>query len=83
MAFPLMLLRGTPLHANKSKLGLVESNEISHADIPRVQEDITHVVSSPSFTYDDWKRMSAIAADLLKPRGMSYDGSEASRIGMQ
>eukprot|EP00112_Aurelia_sp_Birch-Aquarium-sp1_P015054 Seg3303.2 transcript_id=Seg3303.2/GoldUCD/mRNA.D3Y31 product="putative methyltransferase MJ1487" protein_id=Seg3303.2/GoldUCD/D3Y31 len=80
MAFPLMLLRGTPLHANKGKLGLVESNEISHPDIPRVQEDITHVVSSPSFTYDDWKRMSTIAADMLNSRSMRGQGSADTRI---
>lgn len=65
-AFPLMLLRGTPLYHKKIELGLVESNEMASPEIDRIQEDIPHVVSSPSFTYNDWKDMARIAEDLAK-----------------
>ncbi|CAG8546181.1 1229_t:CDS:2 [Gigaspora rosea] len=63
-AFPLMLLRGTPLHERKAELGLVESFEIALTEIDRVQTDIPHVVASPSFTYEEWKEMSKIAESL-------------------
>ncbi|KAF0549285.1 B12-binding domain-containing radical SAM protein [Gigaspora margarita] len=63
-AFPLMLLRGTPLHERKAELGLVESYEIASTEIDRVQTDIPHVVASPSFTYEEWKEMSKIAESL-------------------
>jgi radical SAM superfamily enzyme YgiQ (UPF0313 family) len=65
-AFPLMLLRGTPMEQNKSNFGLVESNEIASDLIPRQQEDIPHVVSGSSFTYSDWQQMAEIAAALEK-----------------
>ena len=65
-AFPLMLLRGTPLYHQKTQLGLIESNEIASLEIYRLQEDIPHVVSSPSFTYNDWKEMAIIAEVLEK-----------------
>lgn len=65
-AFPLMLLRGTPLYHQKTQLGLIESNEIASLEIDRLQEDIPHVVSSPSFTYNDWKEMAKIAEVLEK-----------------
>ena len=63
-AFPLMLLRGTPLHDRKIELGLIESTEMASLGIDRVQVDIPHVVSSPSFTYADWKTMAERAASL-------------------
>jgi radical SAM superfamily enzyme YgiQ (UPF0313 family) len=64
-AFPLMLLRGTPLHDNKEILGLVESNEIASEYIPRVQSNvIPHVVQSNSFDYNEWKKMAALAERL-------------------
>lgn len=65
-AFPLMLLRGTPLYYQKQELGLVESNEIVSLEIDRLQEGIPHVVASPSFSYSDWKKMAIIAATLEK-----------------
>ena len=52
-AFPLMLLRGTPLYEEKDVYGLVESNEIVSEFIPRIQTDIPHVVSSNTFTYNE------------------------------
>lgn len=65
-AFPLMLLRGTPLYEQKHELGLVESTDVHFDHIPRIQQDIPHVVSSPSFTYDEWLRMGEIAEELEK-----------------
>ena len=63
-AFPLMLLRGTPLHEEKDKLGLVESDEINVPGIDRIQRDIPHVISSPSFSRKDWEKMAEIADGL-------------------
>jgi radical SAM superfamily enzyme YgiQ (UPF0313 family) len=65
-AFPLMLLRGTPLYEQKKELGLIESDDIQFDHIDRVQQDIPHVVSSPSFTYDEWLKMGALAEELEK-----------------
>lgn len=63
-AFPLMLLRGTPLYDRKAALGLVESSDIPELNIDRLQRDIPHVISSPSFTYQDWQKMAQIAENL-------------------
>lgn len=63
-AFPLMLLRGTPLYDNKDKLGLKQSHEIVSEFIPRVQDVIPHVVASQSFDYEEWRRMAALAEKL-------------------
>lgn len=62
-AFPLMLLRGTPLYENKKKLGLVETSDINIA-VDRVQQNIPHVISSPSFTVGDWHIMAKMAESL-------------------
>lgn len=62
-AYPLMLLRGTPLHAAKDKLQLVESSDLN-LSINRIQENIPHVVASPSFSYEDWRSMAEIAETL-------------------
>lgn len=62
-AYPLMLLRGTPLHEKKNELGLVESTDID-LKIDRALKDIPHVISSPSFTYEDWIEMAKIAESL-------------------
>ncbi|CAG8534268.1 16910_t:CDS:2, partial [Dentiscutata heterogama] len=82
-AFPLMLLRGTPLHERKTELGLVESYEVASPKIDRVQTDIPHVVASPSFTYEDWKEMSKIAESLetsAKNISKSFDGKHNVEI---
>ena len=63
-AYPLMLLRGTPLYAAKDQLGLVESNELNLTNIDRVQVNIPHVVASPTFSYDDWCVMAEMAQAL-------------------
>lgn len=62
-AYPLMLLRGTPLYAAKDRLGLVESDTLD-LEIDRIQSNIPHVVASPSFTYEDWETMAAMAEGL-------------------
>ena len=71
-AFPLMLLRGTPLYEQKMQLGLIESTEIASAEINRVQIDIPHVISSPSFTYEEWKEMAKLAESLEKENKSAY-----------
>lgn len=64
-AFPLMLLRGTRLEEQRSKLGLVESMENASSAIDRVQLNIPHVVAHPPhFTYQDWRKMAEISASL-------------------
>jgi radical SAM superfamily enzyme YgiQ (UPF0313 family) len=62
-AYPLMLLRGTPLHDMKHELGLIESTDID-LKIDRAQDGIPHVIASPSFTYADWSEMAKIAESL-------------------
>ncbi len=63
-AFPLMLLRGTPLFDMKKTLQMVESDEINLEKINRLQTDIPHVISSYSFDKSDWEQMAKIAQDL-------------------
>lgn len=43
---------------------MVESNEVVDENIPRIQTDINHVVSSYSFNYVEWKKMSELSAKL-------------------
>lgn len=62
-AYPLMLLRGTPLYDRKAKLGIVESTDVNVA-VNRVQTNIPHVISSDSFTVEDWQAMAAMAEAL-------------------
>jgi len=62
-AFPLMLLRGTPLYDKKEEYNLVESSDLQ-INNSRVQENIPHVIASDSFTYDDWQQMASLAAGL-------------------
>ena len=64
VAFPLMLLRGTPLYYQQHKLGLVQGTDIAHPILDRVQKFIPHVVTTPSMTYNDWMTMANIAASL-------------------
>lgn len=63
-AFPLMLLRGTPMYDRKAEFGLVESHEMASPEINRIQTGIPHVVASNSFTYKDWQEMAKIAEEL-------------------
>ena len=52
-AFPLLLLRGTPLHGRKDEFGLVED-----------ESDIPQVVAAPTFTRCDHENMASIAQEL-------------------
>jgi radical SAM superfamily enzyme YgiQ (UPF0313 family) len=54
-AFPLLLLRGTPLHGRQQELGLVED-----------QSDIPQVVSAPTFTRDEHFKMAEMADQIAK-----------------
>ena len=56
--FPLMLLRGTKLFSRATELGLVSSSDENLDLSHRVGSGIPHVVSSPTFTVDDWKFMN-------------------------
>lgn len=64
VAFPLMLLRGTPLYYQREKFGLIEDTDIAHPLIDRIQKFIPHVVTSPSMSYRDWRTMANIAVSL-------------------
>lgn len=64
VAFPLMLLRGTPLYYQKKKFGLIEGTDIAHPMLDRIQKFIPHVVTTPSMSYRDWITMANIAVSL-------------------
>lgn len=70
-AWPLMILRGTPLDsANvRQQFGLKERNICASEEIDRVQINIPHVVGSSTFTEEDWKEMANIAEHLAKSEG--------------
>eukprot|EP00978_Attheya_sp_CCMP212_P013180 scaffold33078_cov48-Attheya_sp.AAC.2 len=63
-AFPLMLLRGTSLHDQKTELGLVESSDIKLQSSSRIYNDIPHVIESPSFSRSQWHKMAEMAEAL-------------------
>lgn len=67
-AWPLMLLRGTPLDsiADRRKYCLKEKMIDASEDIDRVQVNIPHVVESSTFNESQWKEMSAIASLLAQ-----------------
>lgn len=57
-AFPLMLLRGTSLERERSRWGLEESSEL-----------IPIVISSHTFSEQEWRRMEALAEALRRTEG--------------
>lgn len=61
VAWPLMLLRGTALHARARELRLVTSDAAGVDVTARVGSPIPHVVASPSFSVGDWKEMASMA----------------------
>ncbi|KAJ3438792.1 anaerobic magnesium-protoporphyrin ix monomethyl ester cyclase-related [Anaeramoeba flamelloides] len=67
-AFPLILLRGTPLFYEKKKLQLIEKANIQHPLLENIQEFIKHVCSSPTMTFEDWYAMADIAYGLLQKK---------------
>lgn len=42
----------------------MESTEIDPLNIERIMHDIPHVISSPTFSYEDWKVMARMAESL-------------------
>jgi radical SAM superfamily enzyme YgiQ (UPF0313 family) len=73
-AWPLMLLRGTELYEKKSELGLIENYERAFESEDenegRLQNNIPHVISSPWFSYEDWKEMSRISEILNRDNNL-------------
>ena len=67
-AWPLMILRGTPLDSleMRQKFRLRERDICASEEIDRVQIDIPHVVESSTFTEQEWKEMANIAEYLAK-----------------
>jgi len=68
-AFPLMLLRGTPMYYAKNRYGLVESSDLSAAllrtsGIDRQYIDIPHVIEGATFSLTDWMHMLDMANKL-------------------
>jgi radical SAM superfamily enzyme YgiQ (UPF0313 family) len=70
-AWPLMILRGTPLDTPKmrGKYQLKEKIISASEKIDRVQLGIPHVISSSTFSFEDWKKMANIAALLADTEG--------------
>ena len=70
-AWPLMILRGTPLDTEEQRkgYGLVERSIGVSEEIDRVQVDIPHVVTSSTFSSEDWLKMGEIAELLAKTEG--------------
>lgn len=70
-AWPLMILRGTPLDTKEQResYGLVERAIGVSEEIDRVQVDIPHVVASSTFSSDDWVNMGEIASLLARTEG--------------
>ena len=67
-AWPLMLLRGTPLDSleMREKYQLKERNICASEEIDRVQINIPHVVESSTFNESEWRKMAEIANTLVK-----------------
>ena len=63
VAFPLMLLRGTPLYYRKEELKLVEGVRF-FTDEHRISDNIPHVISTLTMTEDDWWKMGEISGQV-------------------
>lgn len=63
VAFPLMLLPGTEMYALKNTNGIVEK--------PLGEFQIPHVISSPTFTENEWLKMDELAGKL-NPNGRLF-----------
>ena len=70
-AWPLMILRGTPLDTRMMRevYSLKEMLISASDEIDRVQVNIPHVVSSSTFSYEEWVVMTKIAALLARTEG--------------
>lgn len=83
-AWPLMILRGTPLDTNmvREAYGLKEMSISASDEIDRVQVNIPHVVSSSTFSYEEWVKMTKIAALLAKTEGQHPDSIDLKDASM-
>lgn len=71
-AFPLMLLRGTPLEQQKKTLGLIESEDAPFPDSSqtnRIKDGIRHVIASSTFSIQEWKQMAEVSSFLEQTEG--------------
>lgn len=76
-AWPLMLLRGTPLEAEKEKYGFEESEEeeglpegtTGFAQTERIVKSMPHVVKSNTFSRKEFQEMAKIAKYLSETEG--------------
>ena len=70
-AWPLMILRGTPMDTSavRKAYGLKEKCISASEEIDRVQINIPHVVESSTFSYRDWLHMADIASLLATTEG--------------
>lgn len=70
-AWPLMILRGTPLDTRlmREAYGLKEMSISASDEIDRVQVNIPHVVSSSTFSYKEWVKMAKVADLLARTEG--------------
>lgn len=68
-AWPLMLLKGTPLFEVKDKFGLVErvlNEDLEEVDEKRIYSGIPHVVKSSTFDEKEWNEMKQLAKEVLE-----------------
>ena len=70
-AWPLMILRGTPMDTDQVRkvYQLKEKSISASEEIDRVQVNIPHVVESSTFTYSDWVQMAEVAKILAQTEG--------------
>ena len=70
-AWPLMILRGTPMDTDQVRKAyqLKEKSISASEEIDRVQVNIPHVVESSTFTYSDWVQMAEVAKILTQTEG--------------
>jgi len=83
-AWPLMILRGTPLDTKmmREAYGLKEMSISASDEIDRVQVNIPHVVSSATFSYEEWVKMTKIAAVLARTEGQHPDSIDIKDFSM-
>lgn len=83
-AWPLMILRGTPLDTRmmREAYGLKEMSISASDEIDRVQVNIPHVVSSSTFSYEEWVKMTKIAALLARTEGQHPESIDIKDVSM-
>ena len=83
-AWPLMILRGTPLDTRimREAYGLKEMSISASDEIDRVQVNIPHVVSSSTFSYEEWVVMTKVAALLARTEGQHPESIDIKNVSM-